>query len=102
MSRRVRPPLPPVLPPDMTEAERISCLRQHTTWTHCQARVVLLGVELRTYEDIAARAGCSAGTVHLHYSAAFERVDGGDQKSVTALAVAILWQSKCRGCDVIG
>jgi DNA-binding CsgD family transcriptional regulator len=91
--RRLLPAiLPDVLPSSLSDEEKLCTLLTYTPWTRAQARVVLIGIELSTYQQIAKRIGCAEGTVHMHYSAAFARVGGGDQKSVTALAVAILWQ----------
>lgn len=78
----------------MSHAEQVAHLRARLGWTHCQARVVLAGVKYSTYREIGLSLQMRERTVRAHFRGAMEKASLRNRATVTALAVAVLWQLK--------
>lgn len=93
MIRPQRPALPSVFPPEQTDTQRIAILRARLGWTPCQAKVVLMGAEIATYHEIGVMLGMKSRTVRAHICLLASRHDHANQSMLTALAIAVLWQT---------
>ncbi len=92
MPRRVRPSLPPLVPPGLSHDQCLMYLEARVGWTHRQALMVFAGIGGVTYEKNRGKAAhfprYSARTLCAGLGVGrVQRARGGDQ-----LAVAVLWQ----------
>jgi DNA-binding CsgD family transcriptional regulator len=81
-----------LLPAALTHSEILDHFQTEFRWTPCQARVVLAGVSLATYEEIGEALGMAPRTVRAHYCAVYMKAGLPNRTIVTSFAVASVWR----------
>ncbi len=97
MTHRIDLRLPLILPPLLSDDQRLRSLAEQLSLTPCQAKVVLAGIGDLTYREIGENLGMAEGTVKAHYSRVFEKSGCSTRNGATALAVGLLWQAAQSG-----